>query len=37
MLFEETGSGEGLDWIDLDHDRDRWQAVVNTATNIQVL
>jgi hypothetical protein len=37
MLFQETGSGEGLDLIDLDHDRYRWKALVNTVTNFQVL
>jgi hypothetical protein len=24
------------DWIDLDHDRDQWKALVNTALNLQV-
>jgi hypothetical protein len=28
---------EGLYWIDLAQDRDRWQALVNTVTNFQVL
>jgi hypothetical protein len=26
----------GVDWIDLAQDRDRWQALVNTAMNLQV-
>jgi hypothetical protein len=25
-----------IDWIDLAQDRDRWRAVVNTVTNLQV-
>jgi hypothetical protein len=27
----------GMDWIDLAQDRDRWQAVVNSAMNRRVL
>jgi len=27
---------EGMDWIDLTHDRDRWQALVNVVMNLQV-
>jgi ribosome biogenesis protein Nip4 len=27
---------EGVDWIHLAQDRDRWQAVVNTAMNLRV-
>ena len=27
----------GMDWIDLAQDRERWQAVVNSAMNRQVL
>jgi hypothetical protein len=27
---------EGMDWIDLAHDRDRWRALVNAVTNLQV-
>jgi len=30
MDFKEVG-WRGMDWIDLDQDRDRWQAVVNLA------
>jgi hypothetical protein len=26
----------GMDWIDLAQDRNRWQAVVNKATNLRV-
>ena len=25
-----------MDWIDLTHDRDRWQALVNMVMNLQV-
>jgi hypothetical protein len=28
---------EGMDWIDLDQKRDRWQALVKTVRNLQVL
>jgi hypothetical protein len=27
---------EGLDWIDLAQDRDRWRALVYTAMNLRV-
>jgi hypothetical protein len=26
----------GMDWIDLDQDRDRWQALVNAVMNLWV-
>ena len=26
----------GMDWIELAKDRDRWQALVNAAMNLQV-
>jgi hypothetical protein len=28
---------EGVDWIDLCHDRDIWRVVVNTIINVRVL
>jgi hypothetical protein len=28
---------DGMDWIDLSQDRDRWRAVVNTVMNLWVL
>jgi hypothetical protein len=27
---------DGIDWIDLAHDRDHWRAVVNTEMNLRV-
>jgi hypothetical protein len=26
---------EGMDWLDLAEDRDRWQALVNAVMNLQ--
>jgi hypothetical protein len=31
----ETG-WDGMDWIDLTHDRDQWRALVNTVMNLQI-
>jgi hypothetical protein len=28
---------EGMDWIDLAEDRDKWQAVVSTIIQLQIL
>jgi len=36
MDHQEMGCGGFLDHIDLAQDRDRWQAVVNVAMNLQV-
>ena len=35
LHLTETGR-EGLGWIDLAQDRDKWRAVVNTAMNLRV-
>jgi hypothetical protein len=34
--LRETG-WEGVEWIHLAQDRDRWRAVVNAVTNLRVL
>ena len=34
LIFERLD--EGIDWIDLDQDRDRWWALVNTVMNLRV-
>jgi hypothetical protein len=35
MDFREVGS-DGMDWIDLAQDRDKWRALVNTVLNLMV-
>jgi hypothetical protein len=35
MDLRELGWG-GMDWIDLDQDRDRWRALVSTVMNLRV-
>jgi hypothetical protein len=34
-IFRKWNVG-GMDWIKLDHDRDKWRAVVNAVMNRQV-
>jgi hypothetical protein len=35
MYLQQVGS-EGMDWIDLVEDRDRWRALVNAVKSLQV-
>ena len=35
MDIHEVGC-EGMDWIDLAQDKDRWRALVNAVMNLQV-
>jgi len=35
MDLQKVGYG-GMDWIDMDQDRDRWLALVNAAMNLRV-
>jgi hypothetical protein len=35
MVLREIG-WDGMDWIDLVHDRDQWRVLVNTVINLRV-
>jgi len=35
MYLQDVGR-EGMDWIDLAHDRDRWRPLVNAVMNLRV-
>ena len=35
MNLQEVGC-EGMDWIELAEDRDRWRALMNAVMNLQV-
>jgi hypothetical protein len=32
----QEGGWEGVDWIDMTQDRDRWRALVSAVTNLRV-
>jgi hypothetical protein len=36
MDLQKVGFGEGLEWIELARDRDRWQELVNAIMNLGV-
>jgi hypothetical protein len=35
MNLQEAGCG-GMDWIELDQDRDKWKSLVNSVMNLRV-
>jgi hypothetical protein len=35
MDLRETGR-DGVDWIDMAHDRDQWRALINTVLSLRV-
>jgi hypothetical protein len=37
MDLREIGWGEGVEWIHVARDRDRWQAIVNAVMNLWVM
>jgi len=36
MDLKETGCGGGIDWVDKDHDWDRWRVLVIPVMNLRV-
>jgi hypothetical protein len=36
MNIQEMGWGEGMEWVDLAQDKDRWRVLVNEIMNLRV-